>query len=67
MRDEEITRLYEIAAFERPLTDVERLDVGLGAGLDADHVVHLWERGAFERPLGERELREVEYDLRGAA
>jgi len=62
----EIARLYEIAAFERPLTDVERLVVGLTARLDRDHVAHLWERAAFEGPLGERELHELELDLRAA-
>jgi hypothetical protein len=61
-----ITRLFEIAAFERPLTAVERLEVGLGARLDHDHVVHLWERAAFEQPLGELELHELEQDLRAA-
>ena len=58
-----INRLFEIAAFERPLTPAERIEAGLGARLDHDHVVHLWELGAFERPLGESELREVELDL----
>ena len=62
-----VARLYEIAAFERPLTDVERFEAGLPARLDRDHVVHLWERAAFERPLGERELNEVSIDLDTAA
>ncbi|MEA2391444.1 MAG: hypothetical protein QOK31_1553 [Solirubrobacteraceae bacterium] len=61
-----IARLFEIAAFERPLTEAERLAVGLGARLDHDHVVALWERAAFEQPLGERELYELEQDLRAA-
>lgn len=61
-----IARLYEIAAFERPLTDVERLEVGLPAQLDRDHVAHLWERAALEAPLGERDLHELELDLRAA-
>lgn len=62
-----IARLYEIGAFERPLTDVERIEAGLEAHLDHDHVVHLWERGALERPLGEHELIEIELDLHEAA
>jgi hypothetical protein len=62
-----LSRLYEIAAFERPLTDVERLEAGLAAHLDHDHVIHLWERAAFERPLGEHELHEVAIDLASAA
>jgi hypothetical protein len=62
-----LARLYEIAAFERPLTDVERLEAGLAAHLDHDHVIHLWERAAFERPLGEHELHEVAIDLGTAA
>jgi hypothetical protein len=62
-----LIRLYEIAAFERPLTDVERLEAGLAARLDDDHVIHLWERAAFERPLGENELFEVGFDLGSAA
>lgn len=62
-----IARLYEIAAFERPLTDVERLEVGLDAKLDDRHVVLLWERAALERPLGEAELHEIEIDLGNAA
>jgi hypothetical protein len=61
-----LSRLYEIAAFERPLTDVERLDAGLGAQLDAAHVACLWERAALEGPLGERALHELELDLRAA-
>jgi hypothetical protein len=61
-----IARLYEIAAFERPLTDVERLEVGLSAELDSNRLRHLWERAAFEAPLGERELHELELDLRAA-
>jgi hypothetical protein len=62
-----IARLYEIAAFERPLTETERIEVGLPAQLDEDHVVHLWERAAFERPLLEGELREIELYLSHAA
>ena len=62
-----ISRLYEIAAFERPLTDVERLEVGLDAHLDRDHVAELWEIGALERPLDQAELAEIELDLRDAA
>ena len=62
-----LIRLYEIAAFERPLTDVERIEAGLEARLDHDHVVHLWERAAFERPLSDRELLEVAVDLASAA
>ena len=62
-----IARLFEIAAFERPLTEAERIEVGLDAKLDEDRVVHLWERACFERPLSESELREVELDLRRAA
>ena len=62
-----IARLFEIAAFERPLTETERIEVGLPAKLDDDHVVHLWERAAFERALSEGELREIELDLRHAA
>jgi hypothetical protein len=62
-----LARLYEIAAFERPLTDVERIEAGLAARLDHDHVVHLWERAAFERPLSDRELLEVTVDLATAA
>jgi hypothetical protein len=61
-----LSRLFEIAAFERPLTEVERFEVGLPAHLDRDHVAHLWERAAFEAPLGERELYELELDLRAA-
>ncbi len=61
-----VARLYEIAAFERPLTDVERLDAGLAAQLDAARVACLWERAALEGPLGERALHELELDLRAA-
>ena len=60
---EHIARLYEIAAFERPLTEVERLQVGFSAQIDDGHVAELYEVAAFERPLDERELIEVELDL----
>jgi hypothetical protein len=60
-----VARLYEIAAFERPLTATERIEAGLAARLDTAHVVSLYERAAFEGPLGESEL--VELDLDGAA
>ena len=58
-----IARLYDIAAFERPLTACERIEIGLDAELDAGHVAALWERAALERPLDERELVEVTFDL----
>lgn len=61
-----LSRLFEIAAFERPLTDVERLHAGLAARLDSAHVARLWECAALEEPLGERALHEVELDLRAA-
>lgn len=61
-----LARLYDIAAFERPLTDVERLDAGLAARLDDAHVARLWERAALEEPLGERALHELELDLQAA-
>lgn len=66
VEDQHVARLYDIAAFERPLTDVERLDAGLPAQLDAAHVACLWERAALEEPLGERALHELELDLRAA-
>lgn len=58
-----VSRLYEIAAFERPLTPAERLAAGLESRLDPAHVASLWEQAAFERPLGEGERLEVELDL----
>lgn len=57
-----VSRLYEIAALERPLTGAERLAAGLDARLDPVHVASLWEQAAFERPLGERERLELELD-----
>ncbi len=57
-----VSRLYEIAAFERPLTHAERLAAGLEARLDPVHVASLWEQAAFERPLSERERLELELD-----
>ncbi len=62
-----VARLYDIAAFERPLNEVERIEAGLPARLDRGHVVHLWETAALERPLGEQELLEIELDLHPAA
>jgi hypothetical protein len=58
-----IARLYDIAAFERPLTVCERIEIGLDAQLDAHHVASLWDVAAFERPLAERELVELTFDL----
>jgi len=58
-----VSRLYEIAAFERPLTPAERLAAGLESRLDPAHVASLWEQAAFERPLDEGERLEVELDL----
>jgi hypothetical protein len=60
---EHIARLYEIAAFERPLTPAERVEIGFDTRLDDAHVVELWEIAAFERPLDERELVELLTDL----
>lgn len=58
-----LARLYDIAAFERPLTLPERLGAGFETVIDRGHVATLWERAALERPLGERELAEVRADL----
>ena len=58
-----VARLYEIAAFERPLTPAERVEAGFDTVLDDAHVVELWEIAAFERPLEERELVELLSDL----
>jgi hypothetical protein len=58
-----VARLYDIAAFERPLTPCERMEIGLDAAFDSGHVAALWERAALERPLAERELVEVTFDL----
>jgi hypothetical protein len=58
-----LTRLYDIAAFERPLTDVERVEAGFDARLSPSHIGELYEIAALERPLGESELREIEIDL----
>jgi hypothetical protein len=58
-----VARLYDIAAFERPLTACERIEIGLDAQLDAHHVASLWDVAAFERPLAARELVELTFDL----
>jgi len=58
-----VSRLYEIAALERPLTHAERMAAGLDTRLDPAHVASLWEQAAFERPLDERERLELELDL----
>jgi len=57
-----VSRLYEIAALERPLTHAERMAAGLETRLDPAHVASLWEQAAFERPLDERERLELELD-----
>jgi hypothetical protein len=60
---EHIARLYEIAAFERPLSPAERVEVGFDTVLDDARVVELGEIAAFERPLDERDLVELLSDL----
>lgn len=61
MHHRDTARLYEIAALERPLTDVERLQIGLDARIDPRHVAYVLELAAFERPLGESELIELDF------